>query len=56
VSVPFGEAKLASLYPNHESYVSAFHEATDRAVEEGFILAEDAALMKAAAAASDIGS
>ena len=55
-TVPFDDAKLGSLYPNHESYVSAFNEATDRAVQEGFILPEDAKLMKAAAAASDIGS
>jgi len=55
-TVPFDDAKLASLYPNHESYVSAFNEATDRAVQGGFILPEDAKLMKAAAAASDIGS
>ena len=53
---PFDDAKLASLYPDHESYVSAFNEATDRAVQGGFILPEDAKLMKAAAAASDIGS
>jgi hypothetical protein len=55
-TVPFDDAKLTSLYPDHESYVSAFNEATDRAVEAGFVLPEDARLMKAAAAASDIGS
>ena len=54
--MPFDDTKLASLYPDHESYVSAFNEATDRAVQEGFILPEDATLMKAAAAASEIGS
>jgi hypothetical protein len=56
ITVPFDEAKLAALYPDHESYVAAFNEATDRAVHEGFILPEDASLMKAAAAVSDIGS
>lgn len=55
-TVPFDDAKLASLYPDQESYVSAFNEATDRVVQQGFILPEDAKLMKAAAAASDIGS
>ena len=55
-TVPFDDVKLASLCPDHESYVSAFNEATDRAVQERFILPEDAKLMKAAAAASDIGS
>ena len=54
-TVPFDAAKLASLYPDHESYVSQFNEATDRAVQAGFILPPDAALMKAAAAAADIG-
>ncbi len=52
-TVPFDDAKLASLYPDHESYVAAFNEATDRAVHGGFILPEDATLMKAAAAASE---
>ena len=55
-TVPFDGAKLASLYADHEAYVSAFNAATDRAVQEGFILPADAELMKAAAAASDIGS
>ncbi len=55
-TMPFDDTKLASLYPNREAYVSAFNEATDRAVQERFLLPEDAKLMKAAAAASDIGS
>jgi hypothetical protein len=54
--VVFDDAKLASLYADHEAYVSAFNEATDRAVRAGFILPADAELMKAAAAASNIGS
>jgi len=55
-TVVFDDAKLASLYADHEAYVSAFNEATDRAVRAGFILPADAELMKAAAAASNIGS
>ncbi len=54
-TVPFDEAMLASLYPDHEAYVSAFNEATDQAVQAGFILPVDAELMKAAAASSDVG-
>ena len=53
-TVPFDGTKLASLYPDRESYVSAFNEATDRAVRAGFILPADATLMKAAAAAIDL--
>ncbi|HUI25406.1 MAG TPA: alpha/beta hydrolase domain-containing protein, partial [Candidatus Kryptonia bacterium] len=55
-TVPFDAAMLAALYPDHESYVSEFNQATDRAVRAGFILAPDAALMKAAATVSDIGT
>jgi hypothetical protein len=55
-TVVFDDTKLASLYADHEAYVSAFNEATDRAVRAGFILPADAELMKAAAAASNIGS
>jgi alpha/beta hydrolase family protein len=54
-TTPFDAATLASLYPDHDAYVAAFNAATDRAVQAGFILAPDAGLMKAAAAASDIG-
>ncbi len=54
-TAPFDDETLAALYPDHDAYVSAFNEATDRAVEAGFILPADADLMKAAAAASDIG-
>lgn len=49
-TVPFDEATLAALYPDAESYVAAFNEATDRALAAGFILEADAALMKAHAA------
>ncbi|MBI3786463.1 MAG: hypothetical protein HY270_24000 [Deltaproteobacteria bacterium] len=51
----FDAAKLASLYPTHESYVSAYDAATDRAVQAGFLLPADGELMKAAAAQSSIG-
>jgi len=55
-TVPFDAATLATLYPDHATYVAAFNAATDRATAAGFILQPDADLMKAAAAASDIGN
>ena len=54
-TAPFDDETLAALYSDHDAYVSAFNEATDRAVQAGFILPPDAELMKAAAASSDIG-
>ena len=55
-TAPFDEATLAALYPTHDAYVAAFNDATDQAVEAGFILAPDAELMKASAAQSDVGT
>jgi hypothetical protein len=54
-TAPFDAATLAALYPDHNAYVAFFNAATDQAVRAGFILQPDAELMKAAAAASDIG-
>jgi hypothetical protein len=51
----FDDAELASLYPTHEAYVDAITSTTESAVEAGFILPVDAALIVAAAEASDIG-
>jgi hypothetical protein len=51
----FDDEVLASLYPDHETYVSAVSEATNTAVEEGFILEADADLIKAAAEVFEIG-
>ena len=51
----FDAAKLATLYPSHDAYVSAFNAATDSAVQAGFLLPPDAELMKTAAAQSTIG-
>lgn len=55
-TVPFDAATLAALYPDHASYVAAIDTATDRAVRAGFLRAGDAELIKANAAATDIGS
>jgi hypothetical protein len=54
-TVPLDAGTLASLYPSHRAYVRAFNKATRRAVRAGFILKPDAKLMRAAAAASDVG-
>jgi Alpha/beta hydrolase domain len=51
----FDDALLASLYPDHDTYVTAYDAAVDRAVQGGFVLPPDGELMKAAAAMSDIG-
>jgi hypothetical protein len=55
-TVPFDAATLATLYPDHATYVSEFNAATDAAVAAGHIRPTDAELMKAAAAESDIGN
>ncbi len=52
----FDDTKLKTLYPDHATYVSLYGAATDSAVRAGFLLPEDAALMKAAAASSDVGN
>ena len=54
-TTPFDTAKLASLYANHAAFVKAWNAATDKAVMAGFVLAADAAHIKAAAAQSSIG-
>jgi len=52
----FDDATLAKLYPDHGAYVTAVENATDAAVQAGFLMPEDGELIKAAAAASDIGN
>jgi hypothetical protein len=51
----FDDAELAELYPTHQSYLDAVTSSTDSAVEAGFLLPVDAALIVADAEASDIG-
>jgi Alpha/beta hydrolase domain len=51
----FDEPTLLALYPTHRTYVSAFRKATTAAVRSGFLLRRDARLLKAWAAASDVG-
>jgi hypothetical protein len=50
----FDAPTLGSLYESNEAYIEALNAATDDAVEKGFLLPEDAALIKANAANSDI--
>ena len=50
----FDAATLGSLYADNDAYIEALNSATDAAVEKGFLLPEDAALIKANAANSDI--
>jgi hypothetical protein len=54
-TTPFGEAKLASLYPTHEAFVAEYNKALKRAVKKGWILEADAKLIKKWAAGSSIG-
>lgn len=52
----FDAIKLSTLYADHAAYVAAYNQATDRAVTAGFLLPADAALMKMAAADSEVGT
>lgn len=54
-TVPFDDAMLADLYPTHAGYVAAVNDATDSAVDAGFIRPADAEMIKQAAEESDIG-
>ena len=49
---PLTPQVLQALYPNSAAYVAKFNAATDRLVAGRWISTEDAAAMKAAAAAS----
>jgi hypothetical protein len=51
----FDEAQLAELYPTEQAYVDAVSASTQSAVEAGFLLPVDAALIVADAEASGIG-
>jgi hypothetical protein len=51
----FDAATLASLYPSHRAFVSAYKKAVSRAVRAGWILPPDAKLMRRWAAGSGIG-
>jgi hypothetical protein len=50
----FDAATLGALYVDNAAYIEAVNTATDDAVAKGFLLAEDAELIKTYAASSDI--
>jgi hypothetical protein len=52
----FDKATLKKLYTDHITYVKAVEKSADAAVRAGFLLPEDGDLIKAAAAASEIGN
>jgi Alpha/beta hydrolase domain len=52
----FDDATLSRLYPDHRFYLTAVENCTDAAVRAGFLMPEDGELIKAAAAASDVGN
>lgn len=52
----FDSTQLASLYPDHATYVSAVNASVDSAVRSGFLLQHDGDLIKAWAQASSIGT
>jgi hypothetical protein len=51
----FSDETLDSLYRNHGSYVSQLAREITRSQDEGFLLREDAATQRRAAAASEVG-
>ena len=54
-TVPFDVATLASLYPRHADYVTAVRKATQRNVEDGFVLPADAESTRDQADGSIVG-
>ena len=45
-AVDFDKEKLSSLYPDAETYLEVWGAALSRSIDEGMVLAEDAALMR----------
>jgi hypothetical protein len=54
-TIPFDAATIASLYPDHRSYVRAVDFAAKRAIRRGVLLAVDAKAIRRAAATSSVG-
>lgn len=52
---PFGSAKLAQLYPTHQSFVKKWDHAVAADVSKGYLLPADARQLDEAASQSDIG-
>ena len=53
-TIRFDETKLAELYPDKQAYINAIDAATDSAVEAGFLLLADGAIIKARARTSPL--
>ena len=53
-TVPFDEATLAELYPTHDDYVEQFEASNDAAVDDGFLLRENADAFNDAARDLDV--
>jgi len=51
----FDAATIASLYPDHRSYVAAVDRAARRAVARGVLIGVDATAIRRAARSSSIG-
>ena len=54
ITVPFTDDQLLELYQTHENFVSAWSDATQSALQAGFILAEDAKDLQSAGGQSTI--
>lgn len=54
-TVPFTDAELADRYESNRDFVRRWNKATNAALEAGYLLPEDAKLLKRAAAQSSIG-
>ncbi len=54
-TVPFDDATIAFLYPDHDAYVAAVEASLATAVDGGYIRPADADLIRRSATASDIG-
>ncbi|HEY8516148.1 MAG TPA: alpha/beta hydrolase domain-containing protein [Candidatus Binatia bacterium] len=54
-TTPFGDEKLAALYPSNADFVAAVRRSNERAVRAGFLLRADADLIEAWARESGIG-
>lgn len=53
-TVRFDKTKLAELYPDKQAYINAIDAATDSAVDAGFVLRADGAIIKARARTSTL--
>lgn len=54
-TIPFDPVRLSMLYPSHDDYVAKMQDATDSAVDAGYLLPVDAAELMALATRSSIG-